>query len=142
MYEDVNSVYMNLDRIKWRCHMKKCVPSGCIKCGEFLILRMTISFSKTSYLHILTQDDNDVFQVHKVALMKIQVVCDVEPRQLVNNRLLIFTWAIPVCCFNYSDNKHSLTHHCFYLFAHYTVCSSCGSVLHVSARPSHRQVHV
>jgi disulfide oxidoreductase YuzD len=33
-----------------------------------------------------------------------------------------------VCCFNYSDNKHSLTHHSFYLFAHNTICSSCVNV--------------
>jgi hypothetical protein len=54
----------------------------------------------------------------------------------------IFTWAIPVCCFNYSDKKHSLTHHCFHLFAYYTVCSSSANVRHVSAWPSHHPIHV
>jgi hypothetical protein len=28
----------------------------------------------------------------------------------------IFTWVITVCYFSYSNNKHSLTHHCIYLF--------------------------
>jgi hypothetical protein len=47
-----------------------------------------------------------------------------------------------VCCFNYSDNKHSLTRDSFYLFARYTICSSGANVQHVSARPSLHQVHV